>query len=591
MAHRISQIKIVNYKSIVAETFELSNYTPLVGYNNAGKTNILNAIKWLLRKNSLSSEAFYDPALPVEMEGSIEDIDNNILQQLTQNHRTSIQQYIVNGKLQVKRIQNQPNAASADVKLWVFNPAATDPADPWVSNPTGIDNAINLLFPEPIHIGAMENSEEDISKSKTTTTIGKLLAEIIGPIETQYGAQILGHLAGLKDLLDAEGVNRANELTQFDTEANRKIDIFFPDVNIKVHVPTPEIKEVFGKGTIRVYENQAQIGKDISALGNGAQRSIQMALIRHLAELKRGSQAQAGTTLLLIDEPELYLHPQAIEVVRDALKSLSTQNYQVVFSTHSAVMITQDDVADTILVRKNLAQGTHKKQTLKAAIPQVVQDAPSQMQLLFALSNSTNILFSEKVVLSEGKTEQRLIPKIAEKVTGKTLGLHKTAFVPMNGSGNTQKSIRVLDAMALPTKAIVDLDYAFKQGISNGHLPAGDPDITACIQHLGHIAVAKGITLGTDNLPAKSSTLSAAQGFSILAAEPTVSQNIDNIHGKLLAQNIWIWKKGTIEDHLGLTSKDEATWANFCNQLKTTTLQTLVPDHTGVENCISWMIS
>lgn len=43
-----------------------------------------------------------------------------------------------------------------------------------------------MLFPDPIHIGAMENSEEDSSKSKAGTTIGKLLAEIIEPIEATY---------------------------------------------------------------------------------------------------------------------------------------------------------------------------------------------------------------------------------------------------------------------------------------------------------------------------------------------------------------------------------------------------------------------
>ena len=54
----------------------------------------------------------------------------------------------------------------------------------------------------------------------------------------------------------------------------------------------------------------------LSTLGHGAQRSIQMTLIRHLADLKLNNQEQATTTLLLIDEPELYLHPQAIEILR-----------------------------------------------------------------------------------------------------------------------------------------------------------------------------------------------------------------------------------------------------------------------------------
>jgi predicted ATP-dependent endonuclease of OLD family len=41
-----------------------------------------------------------------------------------------------------------------------------------------------------------------------------------------------------------------------------------------------------------------------------------MALVQYLAEIKRQNNQQISTTLLLIDEPELYLHPFAIEQVR-----------------------------------------------------------------------------------------------------------------------------------------------------------------------------------------------------------------------------------------------------------------------------------
>ena len=211
----------------------------------------------------------------------------------------------------------------------------------------------------------MENSEEDVSKSKTSTTIGKLLAEIIGPIEQQYGEQLRGFLDGIRNVLDADGANRAPELNQFDQDVNNKLDSFFPSVNVKVHVPTPEIKEVFTKGTIKVYENQSAIGTDVSALGHGAQRSIQMALVRHLADIKIAANQNTTTTLLLIDEPELYLHPQAIEILRTSLKLLSTQGYQVLFSTHSPFMITQKDIGNSLLIRKSENEGTYKKKFVK----------------------------------------------------------------------------------------------------------------------------------------------------------------------------------------------------------------------------------
>lgn len=590
MTHILSEISIRNFKSIRNETFELSEFTPLVGYNNAGKSNMLEAIKWLLRKTALSDTSFYDTALPVEMEGVISGITQAILDQLPENQRTSIHPFLISDSLSIKRVQPQPNVGVAQIRLLVKDPANIGTANEWRANPTGLDQAIQALFPEPIHIGAMENAEEDVSKNKNTTTIGKLLAEIIGPIQTSYSTQVQTALDGIKELLDVDGTSRAAELTAFDAAVSGKVESFFPGVNIKVHVPTPELKEVFSKGTIKVFENLNPSGRDVSALGHGAQRSIQMALVRHLADIKRDSGTQTSNTILLIDEPELYLHPQAIEVLRDALKTLATEGYQVIFSTHSPFMITSKDVGNTLLIRKNDTLGTHKRNSLKAAIPAVVTTAPSQLELIFSLSHSSNILFSERVILAEGTTENRLMPSIIQKVTSRTVGLHKTALVAMGGSGNTRKAMLVLNTMDIPTKAIVDLDFALKHGVKDGFLTAGDVDVAAIQAHLASIAPTHSITLNA-GWPTHS-TMSAADAFRLLAKETVIQPNLLALKTKMQAVGIYVWTKGTIEDHLGGIPKNESGWANFNARLETEDLNVILPsDHTEITDLVTWLIS
>lgn len=590
MTHILSEITIRNFKSIRNETFELSAFTPLVGYNNAGKSNMLEATKWLLRKTALSDSSFHDTALPVEMEGVISGITQAILDQLPENQRTSIQPFIIGDSLSIKRVQPQPNVGVAQIRLLVKDPANIGTANEWRANPTGLDQAIQALFPEPIHIGAMENAEEDVSKSKNTTTIGKLLAEIIGPIQTSYSTQVQTALDGIKDLLDADGTSRAAELNAFDAAVNGKVESFFPGVNIKVHVPTPELKEVFSKGTIKVFENLNPAGRDVSALGHGAQRSIQMALVRHLADIKRDSGEQASNTILLIDEPELYLHPQAIEVLRDALKTLSTQGYQVIFSTHSPFMITSKDVGNTLLIRKNDTQGTHKRNSLRTAIPTVTTTAPSQLELIFSLSHSSNILFSERVILAEGTTENRLLPSIIQKVTSRTIGLHKTALVSMGGSGNTRKAMLVLNTMDIPTKAIVDLDFALKQGVRDGFLTAGDSDVAAIQAHLALIAPTHSITLNA-GWPTNSS-MSAADAFRLLAREAAIQANLSSLKAKMQYVGIYVWTKGTIEDHLGGIPKNETGWASFNARLESEALNVILPnDHVEITDFVNWILS
>ncbi|MDD4730089.1 MAG: AAA family ATPase [Dysgonamonadaceae bacterium] len=592
MNHRLSQIKVTNYKSIIDETFELSDYTALVGYNNAGKSNILSAIKWLLRRTSLSSEYFNQADQPIIIEGKIEGISSALLQTMDPGHKTSIEKYVTGEVLKIKQIQNSPGDSVAKIKIEVYD----DVNNKYVPNPNGLTEALSALFPEPIQIGAMENAEEDVSKSKAGTTIAKLLAEILGPIETQYGTDVKNALDSVKGLLSADGNTRVAELNNFDTQVNSKIDSFFPGINIKIHIPTPELKEVFNKGTIKVYEEQILNGRDVSSLGHGAQRSIQMALIQHLAELKRTNQGFATNTLLLVDEPELYLHPQAIEVVRDSFKKLSTQGYQVIFSTHSPMMITSEDIATTVLIQKNKTRGTFARKTLSSAIAQIEKNAPHQIELLFSLTNSSQILFSEKIILTEGATEHRIMPELIKIETSRTLGLHKCALVSQGGVENTKKSMDILHVMDLPVKAIVDLDYAFRGAITDGFITANDTDIKACLSHLKSISTVNNIALDPAGLPTKKfangdSALRASDAYEILASEATIQKNIEAIHKKLLANNIWVWKTGAIEKPLGLKSKNDQEWSNFCENVKKNTLDRAAIDATEIRKCITWLLN
>lgn len=45
MSHKVSNVLIINYKSVINAEFKLSDLAPLVDYNNAGKSNCLSAIQ------------------------------------------------------------------------------------------------------------------------------------------------------------------------------------------------------------------------------------------------------------------------------------------------------------------------------------------------------------------------------------------------------------------------------------------------------------------------------------------------------------------------------------------------------------------
>lgn len=579
-------VTVNNFRSIASMELSLSPYTPLIGYNNSGKTNAISAIQWLLRKAVLSKADFLDPSLAVEVEGKISGIEQAAIDAMPSRQQVQIQPYIINGELTFKRTQPSPASRATEITLSVLNPTTND----WAPNPTGIDNALSALMPEPIRIAAMQDAAEDSAKAKTSTTIGKLLAEFLEPVRSAHETELSKLLNEVDRRLSSDGDARFAELLAIESQISTKIADMFPGIGARLHFPVPAMEDLIKAGTLRLYE-VAGASRDFSSYGHGTQRSVQMALIRHLAEIRRGASAVQGTTLLLIDEPELYLHPFAVEQVRGALKSLSAAGYQVIFSTHSAQLVAASDAQYTLLMRKSVGQPTHTRRRLIDAIQVVVPNSTHQMEQLFTLSNSSQVLFADRAILAEGKTELRLIPFLHEVVRGTTLGHQKCALVTQSGVNDTKKSMEILAAMDIPCKAIVDLDYAFSGAVRDGFLQSTDTDLASLKATMARMATDEQISIDfATGLPRKGITR-PSEAYALLARDPGTTAAIASLHEKLLVQNIWLWKRGAVEAHLGTNSKNESEWARLQADVSTKGIDNVCPDAQSIRDMLAWLAS
>lgn len=584
MSHKISNVEIKNYKSSINSELKLSSFTPLVGYNNAGKSNCLSAIQWLLKKSSLPEKDFFDASQSVEVIATIEGVSQSLLDLMPDRQRSSIETYIQNETLKIRRVQESPSVKVSEIRLSVWN--HTENA--WAVNPTGLDNAISVLLPEPIRIGAMENAAEDASKAKTSTTIGKLLGEFLAPVKTAHEAELNQHLNEVGRRISSDGDMRFSELSTIDQNVNSKVNDLFPGMSVKLHFDTPKIDDLIKAGTLKVFEGDGN-GREFSSYGHGAQRSIQMALVQYLAEIKRTNSNSSSTTLLLIDEPELYLHPFAIEQIREALVALSLNGYQVLITTHSAQMITPELAEHTLLIRKSDSLGTHSRLRLAEAIQSVVPNSTHQMEQLFNLAHSNQVLFAENVVLTEGKTELRLLPFLFKAIANLTMGQEKHALVAQSGVNDTKKSLEILTAMDLPSKAVCDLDYCFTGAVRDNFLLTTDQDLIDLKAMLPSLVQSHGVTLNGSGLPKNSNTITAAGAFEVLASQQAAIPLIESLHTKMLAQNIWVWKRGAIEAHIGTASKNESAWAQFKSDVLSNGLSQTCNDHQSLLDLVEWL--
>ena len=583
-ALKLSKITISNLRSIQRETFPLSDFTALIGYNNAGKTNILMGIRWLLANFSLDISYFDDPNHPVEAEGIFEGITEQVLNRLGEEKAVEIEPFLVNATLRVKKIQRIPGELPGNIEFWAFCPpnGKRKSGKDWVRVNDKFIAAFNRMFPESIAIWDFEGNQ----------AYTKLLHEIFKPLERRFGGELSEVIERFTELTCSGSDRQAEEIKSFDREVNTALRPLFPSVRVELDIPVPTLETFLKSASIKVVDEDDGFERDISRMGAGSQRAIQMALIRYLADIKKHhNNHHLSRTLMLIDSPELFLHPQAVELVRVALKKLSNEGYQIVFATHSAQMVTSEDVSTSLLIRKNRKRGTFMRKRMEDAVRQVVQDAPSQLQMLFSLSNSNELLFADYVLLTEGKTEWRVLPALFERITGQSVSLIKCALVRQGGVSNTRKSMQVLAAMDIPVRAIVDLDYAFTTATRDGFISEDDPDITICRNLFRELAFQKHLRL-VNGIPVnKHSNIPASKAYAMMAAMPEAKEPIKNIHDKLCKQGIWVWTRGAIEEHLGLDGKNEMVWRNFIERCKSKNFIQTLPDYDGITALCQWIIN
>ena len=452
---RLSEVVIQNFCSCEAVTVPLSDFNPIVGYNNSGKSNILRAINWLLKKSVLPSHMFNKADEAVIVEGVIENVDLTLL---PGNQSEAVAPYVHEGALKVRRRQDSVVSTAAQIKLDVYDYATAT----WKGNPAGLDNALSVLFPEPLYIEAMEDAGEDIAKFGAKNTIGLLLKRVLERIHANNQQAVAAMQAALAQVSGhLNGAARMTELNQFETEATAAIASFFPGLSFHVNFATPAIDELFKSSTINLSEAVGS-SRPFASFGHGAQRSAHMALIKLLADVNAAGGANpVGTTVLLIDEPELYLHPQAIELLRASLLRLSTQNFQVVFSTHSPLLVGAEHALQTLMIYKDAQHRTIAREKLQSAAA-AFHANPHHTEVIFSLQSAAHLLFSNKVLLVEGKTETLLVPQIYQTSHGRSYAHDKGCLVSGASSSALLPMMQVLRAVGFSPKAVADLDFAFK---------------------------------------------------------------------------------------------------------------------------------
>jgi putative ATP-dependent endonuclease of OLD family len=165
--------------------------------------------------------------------------------------------------------------------------------------------------------------------------------------------------------------------------------------------------------------------------------------------------------LILVDEPELHLHPRWQRMFLSLFRELSPErNNQFLIATHSPVFVSPDTIHNIVRLYRPDGKGSHKV-SLKD-----VDDLPASKQLVRMINSQNNerMFFADKVVLVEGASDRLVFGSLIERATELFKDNRAVEVIEVGGKNNFEGYQKLLDALKTPWTVVADRDYLEQVG-------------------------------------------------------------------------------------------------------------------------------
>lgn len=435
---QLTYISIQNYRSITdAYKLDLSDLTVLLGKNNMGKTNIIRAINLamdilkdmsVLHRRKKITKQLYDwhEDFPISLQkGKRPKIKNTSIRMdftLNENETSEFQSVtssLINGNLSIYIEIGEDNSIKVTVPKKGKNASAM----------TGKIVIISQFICERFGVQYIPavRSEDDAYKS------------ILGLVDDE--------LAGVNDKKYQESLEYIDEvqkkcLESLSEKVKKPLNTFLPEIkNIELYKAYEG--RIFGSSLRRSIEIDIDDGvrTSLSNKGDGVKSLVTIAMLSQLST--------KGQRLIIVDEPENHLHPEAIHYIDSVLQNLS-ENHQVLISTHNPIFVNRNNVSANLIVDAGKVVKASKIEEIRSTLGVVCSD---------------NLIDSDYVITVEGPSDEEIIKKcISEDEELKPLLCNKTLVVRnIGGTHNLKREAYSLQQLCCNYIFILDYDSAGKE--------------------------------------------------------------------------------------------------------------------------------
>ena len=401
---KIERITIQNFKSIKLIELECSpKLNAFIGENSVGKSNIFDAINWSLQPVYPS----FNSTLPQDHFMGNPDNEIKITLHFDDGHFLQLAESWTDFRGNVKSGLNHSGNYIND-----------DDRQRYCSAYLGVDRAIldympsnrwSLLGRILLDINAMFKRDEVVDEGTGEVTkktdlfkqgIEKIRDEVLFTVRDEHGTEVMKQFI---QTLQRESAKQLNK----------------PEQDFKIDLNLYDPWNFFRTLQMIVHESDLNLSFQASNLGMGVQASISIAVLKAYAQIKLGN-----STPLFIDEPELFLHPQAQRNFYKVLQELAESGTQIFYTTHSPDFLTVGRFNEIFLVRKNKDDGTYVRCAKPAdfvvdlrernGINTIANDLMLQYKNAYEETGDTQkaneAFFAKKIILVEGQSESLCLP-------------------------------------------------------------------------------------------------------------------------------------------------------------------------------------
>lgn len=503
----ISKLIIKNYKSIKDETFIFNKgINVLVGKNNAGKSNIVSALNEILgdkyNMTSYEDKIFFtdfsnriDRNFKIITEiNEIENLEYSLLENIKKstallditdyfnekdedfNNEWILEeddelkrdypekfQYKGTNLLQWYKAEDLKNILNNTNKIWIYKYYNKE-------DDTNLYNIILKIKENNYNSTILPNKEKYyrmlyVNPNIKATLITSLLIPAFRTTETTLKITKWSWYGKLLQRKWNDSCNEQHQL-EIDKSSNdlkKVIGNVYKDLkddlnsqlkrtlslmNIKIDINMLENRTEDYYKNIRLSVDDG-VETPLENKGGGLQSLIMIELFKFYCKIFNQS------SLLILEEPELFLHPHAKRMLSDILNDFIQNNKnQIIITTHSEEFIRNVDIENINVIRKSI-EGTKKNRICK----EKYGDGKELQKLKIELQHkNAEMFFAEKVILVEGE-EQVLIPEIVKSIYGKNiLNNNDISIIKVGGKSYFDIYRKVLNELNIKNYIIADYD-------------------------------------------------------------------------------------------------------------------------------------